>query len=152
MVAPLFGLTICRTGKRCFFDVVFLGSVIPGPNPHCDWNSRSSVWKMEIKHYSQTLYARALGASLTSELAPVIVHCHSDTERPPRMPVLHRLCILLSAMIGHYDGSVIKLSACRQRSCIVLHSYYEDGRHLSFPLSTLLLTGSSSPASCIFYG
>ena len=35
MVAPLFGLTICRMGKRCFLNVVFLGSVIPGPNPHC---------------------------------------------------------------------------------------------------------------------
>ena len=35
LVAPLFGLTICRTGKRCFRNVVFLGSVIPGPNPHC---------------------------------------------------------------------------------------------------------------------
>ena len=35
LVAPLFGLTICRTGKRCFLNVVFLGSVIPGPNPHC---------------------------------------------------------------------------------------------------------------------
>ena len=35
LVAPLFSLTICRTGKRCFFNVVFLGSVIPGPNLHC---------------------------------------------------------------------------------------------------------------------
>ena len=35
-VAPLFSLTICRTGKRYFLNVVFLGSVIPGPNPHCD--------------------------------------------------------------------------------------------------------------------
>ena len=39
LVTPLFGLTICRTGKRCFLNVVFLGSVIPGPNPHCVFGS-----------------------------------------------------------------------------------------------------------------
>ena len=32
--APLFDLTISRTGKQYFLDVVFLGSVIPRPNPH----------------------------------------------------------------------------------------------------------------------
>ena len=76
LVASLFGLTICRTGKRCFLNVVFLGSVIPGPNPHCvkppSRYERLVLGAWEPAHYVATLRCARIISSTSHHSFPSI--------------------------------------------------------------------------------
>ena len=59
LAAPLFGLTICRTGRRCFLNVVFLGSVIPGPNLHCV-NEGITLWVTCVRRRSRAIFVQTI--------------------------------------------------------------------------------------------